>query len=532
MSGNVLSLLTQSRWAMKREALDQLVAIAEAHLGPYLPGGARADSAADAPPVDPDDRLRRRRALFAAPATEHPDSPRLGVRDGVAIVPVVGPLCRYASWIQEVCGLTSYQLVAQDLRIAVEDPGIRAILLHLDTPGGEVDGCAELAAQIHRSRGRKPIVAMVSDGAASAGYWLAAACDEIVVSPAAYVGSIGVWFEIWDASEREQREGFRRFQIVSPQSPNKVPDPASDAGHAQLVREAGQFADAFLEAVASYRGTTAEALIAAGDGGAVFIGRHAVARGLADRVGTSEELLAELAARSPAAARPTATTTPESAMPSKARSRTAAPQGATVRALAEGDEVTCRVTREVRFTEGATVTVLEVREGVTALAVREGEEEKRWLLADEVEGGSVAPAAPAEAEGGEDEDDLEDAPAAVRAAYPQAAAALVAEGVALGVTQGASAERARIQGILALPGATAQPAVLQACLDDPACTRAQAAERLLASQPVAGRAALEAMLAAEHAGAPAPTGGGGADATGDAFVERVLAARTLVRGTP
>lgn len=519
---NVLSLLTATRWAMRRENLEQLLAIAERAPQMALPAdGVRAEGD-EGLAVDLD-AIRQRRALFTAPATEHPQSPRLGVRDGVAIVPLVGPLCRYASFFQEVCGMTSYQLAAMDFRIALDDPSIRAILLHLDTPGGEVNGCAELAQLVYASRGVKPIVAMVSDGAASAGYWIAAAADTIVVTPAAYVGSIGVYFEIVDATGWEESIGVRRFRIVSSQSPNKVPDPANDAGRQVLQREADQFADAFLQAVAQFRGTTAEALITAGDGGAVFIGRHAVTQGLADRVATTEEVLAELAgaprvARTPAApaASGRTTTTPESAMKKpKAQDGTRAP-----RALATGDTVTSKVSREFSLTEGASLEVVEVMEDVTVIAVREGEDEKRWLLADEVEGGTAAPAAPAE--GADDDEEVEDEPAAVTAAFPVASAAVG--------TAAATAERERIVGILSLPGSADHPAVVQACLADPACTRAQAAERLLAAQPVAGALpkALAAFLSAEFTAAPTP--GGGSAGTGNTRADEILAARQLVRG--
>jgi hypothetical protein len=60
----------------------------------------------------------------------------------------------------------------------MQDPGVRAVVLDLDSPGGEVNGCAELAEPIARYRGKKPLVAYVSGTGASAAYWLASACEE------------------------------------------------------------------------------------------------------------------------------------------------------------------------------------------------------------------------------------------------------------------------------------------------------------------------------------------------------------------
>lgn len=489
---NVLQALTSTRWAMRRPELEQMLAVAERDIGGILSQGldhrARAgiqDDVRDA--EDEWDVIRARRALFTAPSTTHPKTERLGVRDNVAILPIVGPLCRYASWIQEVCGMTSYQLAAMDFRTALDDPSIRAILVHLDTPGGEVNGCSEFAQLIFESRGRKPIVAMVSDGAASAGYWIAAACDEIVVSPAAYVGSIGVYFEIYDDTELLAEIGVRRFRIVSSQSPNKVPDPNDPAGAAVLQREADEFGDAFTEYAAGYRGISVEQLIAAGDGGAVFIGRHAVERGLADRVSTTEAVLAELATRDlsqPAPARAAAIHHQESTM-----SKTAKPAGATITPAPRAED-----------------------------PVETDEEKKK--REDEEARNKAKPAAEDEP-AKDDDDEVEDEPAAVRAAFPKASVAIQ--------TAGATVERKRITGILSLPGSAQHQEIVQACIADGACTPEAAAVKLLEAKPAAGRHAvhLAAFFAAEQTPAPSASRSSGSAPT---TADRILATRALVRG--
>lgn len=477
---NVLQLLASTRWAMRRDSLQQLLSIAERDIDAILASGVRASEDDDSRAGD--DKLRKRQALFTAPATAHPKSERLGVRDGVAILPIVGPLCRYSSWIQDVCGMTSYQLAAMDFRTALEDSSIRAILVHLDTPGGEVNGCAELAQLIYSSRGIKPIVAMVSDGAASAGYWIAAACDEIVVTPAAYVGSIGVYFEIWDDSEAIKEAGFRRFRIVSSQSPNKVPDPATDAGDAVLQREADQFGDAFTEAAAEFRGCTPAALIAQGDGGAVFIGRHAVAQGLADRVGTTEAVLAELATRDLSQPAPTRAArvpiTQESAM--KSTTKVAAPKATT-------DDKP--VDEELTDEEKAKKEKEKAAEPATPPAVDEEDELT-------------------------DEEKKEEEAAARRAQR----------------AKGAATERARISAILALPGSAAHAGIVQACIADPACSASDAALKILAAKPatVVAGSHLSAFFAAETpASAPSASTG---DSGGTSRADEIIAAHRLVRG--
>ena len=103
-------------------------------------------------------------------------------RDGVAIIPVTGPLFLYANIFTSISGASSYELIAKDFIASLENPHIKAIILNIDSPGGEVNGVAELASMIFDARGTKPIIAYASGDAASGAYWVASAADEIVVS--------------------------------------------------------------------------------------------------------------------------------------------------------------------------------------------------------------------------------------------------------------------------------------------------------------------------------------------------------------
>ena len=113
-------------------------------------------------------------------------------REGVAILPITGPLFRYANLFTKVSGASSYELIARDFTAALENPQIKAIILDIDSPGGEVNGVSELSNMIFEARGKKPVSAYASGDAASGAYWIASAADEIVVSETAALGSIGV----------------------------------------------------------------------------------------------------------------------------------------------------------------------------------------------------------------------------------------------------------------------------------------------------------------------------------------------------
>ncbi|MFZ5586137.1 MAG: S49 family peptidase [Thermodesulfobacteriota bacterium] len=220
---------------------------------------------------------------------------RVEVRDGVAILPVRGPLFRYANLFTAISGASSYQMLARDFAAAMESPETRSVLLMIDSPGGMVNGCHELAEMIHSARGKKPVVAYVGGMGCSAAYWLASAADEIVADPTAMLGSIGVLLEVRDTKEQDAKNGVRVHQFVSSQSPKKCPDPGQESGRAQYQADIDALAQVFVERVARNRGVSAETVLSKFGGGGVLVGADAVAAGLADRLGSFEDVLAGLA---------------------------------------------------------------------------------------------------------------------------------------------------------------------------------------------------------------------------------------------
>jgi signal peptide peptidase SppA len=210
-------------------------------------------------------------------------------RDGVAILPVTGPLFRYANIFTSISGATSYELIAKDFRIALDNPQIKAIILDIDSPGGEVNGVSELSSMIHEARGKKPIIAYASGDAASGAYWIASAADEIVVSETSALGSIGVV-----GMYRADDENNKTIEIVSSQSPHKRLDVSSDEGRIRLQARIDSMADVFINAIARHRNIDPQIILSDYGGGDVMIGQNAVLAGLADRIGSLDHLLQEL----------------------------------------------------------------------------------------------------------------------------------------------------------------------------------------------------------------------------------------------
>jgi signal peptide peptidase SppA len=218
-------------------------------------------------------------------------------REGVAILPVEGPLFRYANLFTQISGATSYERLAQDFNAALADDQVRAILLNINSPGGEADGNAEFAEMIHAARGVKPIVAYVGGMGASAAYWIASAADEVIAHETALLGSIGVRTALIDDSERMAMEGLREYVIVSSQSPYKATDPADAGDRGRIQQVVDDLATVFVATVARNRGVSEETVLSDFGQGDVLVGQKAVAAGLADRLGSFEGALAELIER-------------------------------------------------------------------------------------------------------------------------------------------------------------------------------------------------------------------------------------------
>lgn len=217
------------------------------------------------------------------------------MRDGVAVIPVTGPIFRYANLFTEISGATSTGVLARDIQSALDNDYVRAIVLEFDSPGGHVAGINELAKLIHAGSKRKRIVAYGDSAVASGAYWLAAAAGEIVIDETAHLGSIGVVASYQDTRKRDEKADVLTVDIVSSQSPDKRIDPNTDEGRSKLQVTLDRLADVFVAAVADFRKTTPDKVLSDFGRGGVLIGEHAIKAGMADRIGSLESVIAELA---------------------------------------------------------------------------------------------------------------------------------------------------------------------------------------------------------------------------------------------
>lgn len=231
-------------------------------------------------------------AVEAAVALRRPKrNPRAG---SVALVPLHGVMTQRADWFTELSGMTSTEAVGRMLDEAAADPGVEAIVLDVDSPGGSVFGTAELADKVAEIKKTKKVVAVANSLAASGAFYVASQASELVVTPSGMVGSIGVLLFHVDRSKANEMAGEVVTLVSAGPRKGALDDsrPLGPEGRAEMDEIVTGYYDLFVKAVARGRGVTQAAVRAGFGKGGVVLAEPAVKEGMADKVGTLESVLA------------------------------------------------------------------------------------------------------------------------------------------------------------------------------------------------------------------------------------------------
>ncbi|MFC6615032.1 signal peptide peptidase SppA [Halopenitus salinus] len=208
----------------------------------------------------------------------------------VAEVAVDGPIVRKGGGpgpLSAPIGATADEIVAQIER-ADEDPNVEALLVRLDTPGGEVLPSEDIRRAVDRFEG--PTIAHAGDVCASGGYWIAAGCEEIWAHEASLVGSIGVRGSRPNAAELAEKLGVRYEQFAAGEF-KEAGNPLSemtDEERAYLQGIVDDLYAQFVETVSEGRGLDPETVRETE--ARVFLGEEAKEWGLVDAIGTDEDV--------------------------------------------------------------------------------------------------------------------------------------------------------------------------------------------------------------------------------------------------
>lgn len=188
--------------------------------------------------------------------------------------------------------------LAVTFRSAMANDNLKAIILDIDSPGGQTGGLDEFASEMFEARGTKPIIAQVNSLAASAAYYIAAQADEIVASPSGRAGSIGVYAIHDDISEMLAKKGINRTLISS--SKNKTLanpfGPLSEEARDKIMKDVQFATDQFVAAVARGRGVSQKFVNENMGQGDTFNPPELVKNKMADRIAPFRETLARFGA--------------------------------------------------------------------------------------------------------------------------------------------------------------------------------------------------------------------------------------------
>ncbi len=269
------AFITGSIWPILPEKMDAMLAIIDSHAAGFRIDDATAEK------------------LTAANRSRQSAQ----VQRNIAILPVVGVLSQRMGLMSAMSGGTSTERLGREFDALVADSSVDAIVLDVDSPGGNYYGTPELASKVLAARGSKPIVAVANSLAASAAYWIASAADELVVTPSGDVGSIGVLAVHQDMSEANEKIGIKPTYVTYGRHKAELnPDgPPSTEALEELQRQVDDAGRTFEKAVAAQRGTTAKIVHDTFGQGRTYSAKEAVAKGMADRIGTLEAEVDRLA---------------------------------------------------------------------------------------------------------------------------------------------------------------------------------------------------------------------------------------------
>jgi len=216
-------------------------------------------------------------------------------RDKIAVIEVSGLLINWNKPQLLGEGEHPVSLLLEQLDRAAGDPSVKAVLLRLNSPGGTVTASQLMYDEVRyfRAQTGKPVVAVLMDVAASGGYFIACACDEIIAQSSTVTGSIGVVMQTFELSGTMEMIGVKGDAITSGTykdtgSPFRPMRPDERQIFQSIVDD---MYERFVQVVVQGRPALSKEKVRALADGRVYIADQALKAGLVDRVATMREAI-------------------------------------------------------------------------------------------------------------------------------------------------------------------------------------------------------------------------------------------------
>lgn len=217
----------------------------------------------------------------------------------ILVMPLHGPIAHRMNLLNDVSGVTSIEVFGDEFEDAMKDDNVAAVVLDIDSPGGEVSGIPELFDRMMSLRGRKNVVAVSNTQMSSGALWIGSAADTIIASPSAIQGSLGVRVQHIDRSKKIENDGLVITHITSAKAPGKLEmrddAPLSDPDRERLQAVADDLHDDFERAVAKGRKMPVADVRSNFGKGRQITAREALNAGMVDGIAPLREVVSRLA---------------------------------------------------------------------------------------------------------------------------------------------------------------------------------------------------------------------------------------------
>jgi protease IV len=239
-------------------------------------------------------------AFLRKTSLDHPSvrDDRWAPRPRIAVVRVEGDIARGAGGSSPFGGveIAGSDTIARRIHQLADDPAVRAIVVRIDSPGGDGTASDLIWRELVRAREEKhkPVVASMGDVAASGGYYVAVAADQIYAEPSTITGSIGVFIGKFDLHSLYGGLGLTLVTNKRGESADlfSTARPLTDDERRMMQGWVDSFYDQFVDRVAKGRKLSPAQVDALGRG-RVWSGAQALERGLVDRMGGLVDALRE-----------------------------------------------------------------------------------------------------------------------------------------------------------------------------------------------------------------------------------------------
>lgn len=195
--------------------------------------------------------------------------------------------------LSETASVSPEQIQA-DIKQALEDNTVKAILIRVNSPGGTASASQEIYAEVKKAAKKKPVVASISDVGASGAYYAVSPAQVIMANPASSVGSIGVFIEIPIYRELLNRLGIK-FEIIKEGKFKTIGDPSREMTPEErqiLQRQTKIIYNQFVNDVAAARAKKISFVeVKKVANGLVFPGSEALELKLVDKLGNYREAI-------------------------------------------------------------------------------------------------------------------------------------------------------------------------------------------------------------------------------------------------